>query len=316
MHTILGAGGAIGFHLAETLPIFGAKVRLVSREPKPVKGKEEIVSADLLRRKDTLRAVKGSEVVYLTAGLRYNARVWEKQWPIVMRNVIDACKTHNARLVFFDNVYMYGKVKGWMTENTPFNPCSRKGEVRAKIATMLLDEIQKGEITALIARSSDFYGPSTPNSYLNNMILDNLRLGKNPRVLFSRRNRHSFTFTPDAAYATAILGTTPEAFNQTWHLPTDHRVLTIGQMIVEGHKHTIYRNEGTIVKPWVIDMLSYVNPLVRESKEMLYQFEGDFLFDSSKFDHYHGFEKIPYALGIEKTMYSFPLGRRKLKKRL
>ena len=32
----------------------------------------------------------------------------------------------SARLMFFDNVYMYGKVDGRMTEETPFNPCSRK----------------------------------------------------------------------------------------------------------------------------------------------------------------------------------------------
>ena len=31
-----------------------------------------------------------------------------------------------AKLIFFDNVYMYGKVNGIMTEETAFNPCSKK----------------------------------------------------------------------------------------------------------------------------------------------------------------------------------------------
>lgn len=33
------------------------------------------------------------------------------------------------------NVYMYGNVAGPMTENTPYAPCSKKGEIRTKIAT-------------------------------------------------------------------------------------------------------------------------------------------------------------------------------------
>jgi hypothetical protein len=45
-----------------------------------------------------------------------------------MDNAIEACKRARAKLIFFENVYMYGKVSGPMTEETPFNPCSKKGE--------------------------------------------------------------------------------------------------------------------------------------------------------------------------------------------
>jgi len=51
---------------------------------------------------------------------------------------------------------MYGKVDRVMTEETPFNPCR---EIRAGIATSLLQEIKAGNLTALIARCPDFYGP-------------------------------------------------------------------------------------------------------------------------------------------------------------
>src|SRR5436305_9809098 len=54
----------------------------------------------------------------------------------MMRNAIEAAKGANTRLVFFDNVYMYGKVEGVMTEQTPFHPYSKKGEIRAQIATI------------------------------------------------------------------------------------------------------------------------------------------------------------------------------------
>ncbi len=63
-------------------------------------------------------------------------------WPAIMQNTIDACKTHNAKLIFFDNIYCLGKVNGSMTEESPFNPNSKKGLVRAAIATQLLNEIK------------------------------------------------------------------------------------------------------------------------------------------------------------------------------
>jgi len=186
MQTILGSGGIIANHLATSLPAYTDKIRLVSRNPKAVTGNEELVTADLTSAGQVMNAVKGSEVVYLTAGLQYNIKVWQEQWPTLMQNVINACKENGSRLVFFDNVYMYGKVVGPMTEETPFNPCSRKGEVRAQIATMILDEVKRGELTALIARAADFYGPATANSFLNMMVFENLRKGKSAQLMISK----------------------------------------------------------------------------------------------------------------------------------
>jgi hypothetical protein len=57
---------------------------------------------------------------------------------------------------------MYGKASGTMTEETPFNPCRKKGEVRAKISTSLINEWKAGALTAMIARAADFYGPKHP----------------------------------------------------------------------------------------------------------------------------------------------------------
>jgi len=95
-------------------------------------------------------------------------------WPRVMASTIEACKRSDAKLIFFDNVYMYGKVSGTMTEETPFKPCSKKGEVRAKIATSLKNEWKAGALTAMIGRAADFYGPETPNGLPNVLVFDPL----------------------------------------------------------------------------------------------------------------------------------------------
>ena len=134
MTTILGAGGPIGNELAKILASSNQPFRLVSRKPTPVAGAEAL-AADLADREQCIQAVAGSSVVHLLVGLKYDLTVWQELWPRIMANTIEACKRAQASLVFFDNVYMYGKVNGPMTEETPYAPCSKKGEIRAKIAT-------------------------------------------------------------------------------------------------------------------------------------------------------------------------------------
>ena len=302
MQTILGSGGIIASHLASTLPGYTDKIRLVSRNPKPVTGKEELVTADLTSAGQVMNAVKGSEVVYLTAGLQYDIKVWQEQWPKLMQNVINACKENGSRLVFFDNVYMYGKVAGPMTEETPFNPCSRKGEVRARIATMILDEVKKGELTALIARAADFYGPATANSFLNMMVFENLKKGKSAQLMISKNLKHSFTYTPDAGKATALLGNTPSAYNQTWHLPTDANVLTGQQIVESAAKELNMKPKVTVLPRLMIQVAGLFNPIIKESVEMLYQYDSDYIFDSGKFDSAFTFEKVLYADGIRNCL--------------
>ncbi|MDX1372915.1 MAG: NAD(P)H-binding protein, partial [Nitrososphaeraceae archaeon] len=128
MQTILGSSGVIGRELAKSLTQFTNKIRLVSRNPQKVNDGDELISADLLNPEQVLNAVKGSEVTYLTVGLQYDIKIWKTQWPLLIKNIIDACKKYSSKLVFFDNVYAYGKVDGWMTEETPMNPTSEKGK--------------------------------------------------------------------------------------------------------------------------------------------------------------------------------------------
>jgi nucleoside-diphosphate-sugar epimerase len=181
MQTILGANGVIGRELSRHLPQYSGRVRQVSRSPKTVNATDELFTADLLDAKATAHAVAGSAVTYLVAGLKYDHKVWEDQWPKVMRNAIDACKRHGSALVSFDNVYAYGRVDDVMTEDTPYNPCSRKGEVRARIATMLMDEVNRAGLRGMIVRAADFYGPGAVLSVTHATVTERLKAGKTPQ---------------------------------------------------------------------------------------------------------------------------------------
>lgn len=300
MQTILGANGIIANEVAKELfNNYTKDIRLVSRNPKKVNNSDELFPADLLNASQTADAVKGSEIVYLLAGLPYNAGIWIEQWPIVMRNVIDACKLYHAKLVFFDNVYMYGQVKGIMTEDSPFNAVGIKGKARAKTAGMLLDEIESGQLTAMICRAPEFYGPRNTQSGTNATIFDNIKKGKKLQVLIKDSTLRTLIYTPDAGKATALLGNTMDAYNQTWHLPCDLNRLTSKQFIeicstVKG-KELKY----TILKKWMLRLVGSFNPFVKEIIELLYQWEDDYLFDCSKFNkRFPGFKTTALPVGI------------------
>jgi nucleoside-diphosphate-sugar epimerase len=298
MQTILGASGIIGIELAKSLTQYTENIRLVSRNPKKINPKDELFAADLTNAAQTLKSVEGSDVVYLTIGLEYKTSIWQTQWTVIMQNVIDACKAYNAKLVFFDNVYAYGLVKGWMKENTSYNPISKKGEVRAKIARMIMSEVEKGTIKAIIARAADFYGPKTPQSFVSAMVFDNFKKHKKAQWFMDADKKHSLTYTPDAGKATAILGNTDSAYNQIWHLPSDKNVLTGKEFIELSAKAFGVKPNYMILKKWLVKIIGLFVPVVKENIEMLYQYEFDYLFDSTKFEQAFNFKPTEYKTGI------------------
>ncbi len=301
LYTILGAGGAIANELLPILIEAKERVRIVARHPKQINGVES-VSADLSDANQTKEAVKGSSVVYLLVGLEYDYKVWAEKWPLVMRNTIDACKASGAKLIFFDNVYMYGKVEGWMTEETAFNPCSKKGILRASIVSELLNEIKSGTITGLIARSADFYGTgATKTSVPNMLVFDNFSKGKKAQWLVNAKLPHSYTYIPDAGKALYLLAKDETAFNQTWHLPTHKNLLTGEQFIALAAEAMHQPNKSTVLSKFMIRLAGLFIKPIKESYEMIYQSDSIYLFDSTKFEKHFGFEPTSYEDGIKET---------------
>ncbi len=303
-HTILGSSGVIGRETALALSVAGKQVRLVARNPQKYNPSDELSSANLLDPEQVMKAVTGSEVVYLTVGLIYKLSVWQEEWPRIMQSTILACEANEAKLVFFDNVYAYGKVKGWMTETTPVHPCSKKGEVRAKIVRMLMDEVEKGKLKALIARAVDFYGPFNKNSVPNMLVIDNLIKGKKAQWLLNANVKHSLTFTPDAGQATALLGQTNDAFNQIWHLPTHADALTGKEFIEHVAAVLGVAARFTTLPMWQLKLGGLFQTVIKETIEMGYQNSDEYLFDSSKFTHRFNFTPTEYNTGIALTVKS------------
>ena len=302
MQVILGAGGAIGRALAGRLPTFTTGVRLVSRTPTRVNDHDELVVANLLDGSATADAVQGATVAYLLAGLPYETPLWREQWPRVMRHAIDACARHDCALVFLDNVYAYGRVDGSMTESTPYNPCSGKGEVRAQIASMLTDAIAAGEVRGMIVRAADFYGPGAALSVATATVFARLAAGRTPQWLANARAIHTFSYTLDVAESLARLGNRPDAYGQVWHALTSREPVT-GEDFVRLACELAGRPYRLQVAPrWLLRLLGLAMPVIRESGEMLYQFERDYVLESTKAERALGLAATTYREGIAATL--------------
>jgi len=303
LQTILGSGGSIGIPLARELKNYTSHIRLVSRNPQKVNETDELFAADLTDVNQVEKAIESSGIVYVTIGFEYKLKVWQESWPLFMQHVINGCLKHHAKLVFFDNVYMYTQTAiPLMTEQSPVNPPSKKGVVRALVREMILNAVEKKDLNALIARSADFYGPEARNSGFNIMVFTNLAKGKKAQALGKPDKIHTYTYSPDAAKATAVLGNTSDAYNQEWHVPTTRERLTNLDWIHLAAKKLAVDAKVQPVPVWMIRMLGLFIPIMREFPEMLYQYEQDYIFDSSKFEKRFAIKATPPEEGISEMV--------------
>lgn len=304
MQTILGAGGAIGIALAKALPAYTNKIRLVSRTPKKVNQTDELFKADITKYEEVVKAVEGSEIVYLTVGLPYNTKIWQNTWPVIMKNVIEACSVNNAKLVFFDNIYLYAPEKlNPITEVHPVNPISKKGKVRAAIVQMLWDAVKEEKIKALIARSADFYGPSIKGtSLLTEIVIKPLSEGKRSNWLGGTKFKHSHTYTVDAGRAVALLGNTSDAFGQTWHLPTAPDPFTGKEWIEAIAKMLGTTPKYLVLNKFFVRVIGLFVPIMKEMVEMMYQYNQHYVFNSDKFEKRFDFKPTSYIDGIKEIV--------------
>ena len=301
-HTILGAGGSIGTALTYELLKSNHKVRLVSRRGTNVEGTESF-KADITSYPELLECVKDSDIVHLMVGLPYDIKIWRELWPKIMQNTINACKAVGAKLIFFDNVYMYGKVDGKMTEETPYNPCSKKGEVRVQLARMLENEMKQNDLNVIIARSADFYGPyATQTSIPYVLAIEKLMKGKSAQWMGSVNTVHSYSFTLDCAKGLVLLSEDEKCFNQTWHLPTYNPPITGKEFIEIAAKEIGVAPKYSVAPKFMLKLLGLFNKIVAELNEMLYQSEFDYYFDSTKFNEYFKYQPKSYEEGLHETI--------------
>ena len=295
MQTILGASGQIAQELARELKrSYTDDLRLVSRSPRKVNASDVTVAANLLDAEQTREAVKGSSIVYFAAGLPTNSALWEQQFPTMLKNALDATRAAGARFVYFDNTYMYPQNGDPQTEETRFAPRGRKGKVRAQMTSRVLEEMERGAIPVVIGRAGK------TQSFTNALIIDRLKTGERPRVPVRDDKLRTLIWTPDASRALALLGNTPDAYGQSWHLPCDDDRLTYRQFVTLAGEIFGREAEYSVLKKQILIAAGLFVQRVRELRELLPRYEYDNLFESAKFKHrFPDFTVTTYREGLE-----------------
>ena len=298
-HVVLGGNGVVGRETIAALVAQGRAVASVTRSAR-ARGTSRATSivADLLDGASAVTALQGADVAYLTVGVPYSTRAWRRDWPVIMRNTIDACIAQGTHLVYFDNVYVYGKTDAPMTESTPVRPSSKKGAVRAALLEMLASAARDRGLVYTVGRSADFYGPGASTSVFNTFAIDNVAQGKPPVWLFDAHQPHSMTYTPDIGRALAILGTDERARGGVWHLPTapaltgdDYMELAAGGTLAHKTMAAATMRMGAL----------FVSA-ARESLEMAYQNTAPYVFDSTAFETTFGMAPTSYRVGIAASL--------------
>ncbi|HUJ87441.1 MAG TPA: NAD-dependent epimerase/dehydratase family protein [Burkholderiales bacterium] len=296
MHVIFGAG-QVGTPLAMKLLEHGERVRVVRRSHGEIAPGAELAPGDALDPGFCARACEGARVVYHCMNPAYDAALWAKVVPRTMDNLIAAAGGAGARLVVLENLYMLGRTGGRpMNEDTPMNPCSRKGDIRARAAERLLDAHRRGAVRAVAGRASDYYGPRGTLTYLGDFFWKPVMAGKKARSPVDPDAVHSYHYIPDVAAGLALLGGAPDdALGRAWMLPCQ----PAGSMreLVERFAKVLGRRipVGSIPKP-ILRLVGLFVPLIREMNEMLYQWDEPFVVDDRRFRE--RFAAHPVAAGI------------------
>ncbi|WP_366514237.1 NAD-dependent epimerase/dehydratase family protein, partial [Moorena sp. SIO3I6] len=107
-----------------------------------------------------------------------------------------------------------------MTENTPFAPTTRKGEVRGQMWDDLKAAHDHGRIRATAVRASDFFGPGVDQSSYGERCFGRLAQGKPAELLGDPAAHHAVTFVPDFGEALVRAAERPASWGQAWLAPT------------------------------------------------------------------------------------------------
>ena len=281
-HVVFGTG-PVGLALVEHLVATGQKVTAVNRGgyadvPEGV----DVLTGDASDIGFTTEAVRGASVVYQCLAPPYTK--WPELFPPLQAAVAEGAFAAGAKLVSFENLYLYGRTNGApITEDLPSAATGPKGRVRAQMARDLLEAHKAGKLRVAIGRASDFFGPRGLVSHMGERVFYRALAGKNAQVFGDPTQLHTFSYLPDIGAGLATLGARDDADGRAWHLPNANTLPTRSfiEKVYEAARTT---GRASAMPPTLVNLVALFNGNVRELKEVLFEFEEPFVVDSGAFE--------------------------------
>ncbi len=281
-------------------------VRVAQRQAPPhLPPGTAFMPCDVLDAASLRKAAEGTTQIVLAVGFPYEAKAWRASWPVAMANVLKAAEAARARLIFADNLYMYGPQTAPLREDMPLQDHGAKPAVRAAITRQWMAAHDEGRVKAVALRAPDFYGPGVRQSQLGELALGNLARGKRAMLIVDPDQPHAFAYVPDIARALVSLIDAPDdAFGQAWHVPcapaqTPRAILAMGARAL-GRTLKI-----SAIPAGLLPVLGLFVPALREMAEMRFQWDRPYEVDSSKFAGRFWADATPVETGVIETLKSF-----------
>jgi nucleoside-diphosphate-sugar epimerase len=288
LHVIFGTG-ALGKWTARELVKLGKPVRMISHSGKAdsrIPAEVEVVKGDAYDTKSNIELTKGADAVYQCAQPQYHE--WAEKFPPMQKAILDAVSANGAKFIVGDNLYMYGDTNGQpIREDMPYQPHTKKGKVRGEMATAVMDAHRAGKIRAAIGRASNFFGPD--DNAVTSFAIRPALAGKAINLMGKMDQPHTFSYIADFGKLLATLGTHEEALGQIWFAPSPAPV-TQTQLVKIMEEEIGQKVKVMAAGKLMMSMLGLFMPTLRESVEMLYEWEKPFIMDSSKAEKAFGWQ--------------------------
>jgi nucleoside-diphosphate-sugar epimerase len=300
LHVIFGTG-AVGMSVMDALVHKDKRVRMVNRSGRAsVPEGVEVLGGDATDEVFAREASEGASVAYFALNPPYNK--WPELFPRLQAGVLEGAASAGARLIAMENLYMYGLTGGRpLTEDLPYVPNTRKGRVRAMMSEELMEVHTSGRVRVAIGRASDSFGPRVLVSAAGEQVFGRAVQGKSAQVAGNPDQPHTYTYAPDIGRGLVILGEREEALGQVWHLPSPETLTT--RQFVEMIFEEVGKPARVQVAPKILlRAMGLFNPGIRETIEMLYEFEEPFVVDHSKFEEAFGEQATPLREAIQRTV--------------
>ena len=299
LNVVFGAGGGLGSAVVRVLAAKGKRVRAVNRSGRlDLPGNVEAFEADAANAGSVRAACEGASVVFNCANAPYTN--WPELLPSIFRGILNGAASAGAKLIIGDNLYCYGLVDGEITEDLPYAATGIKGALRGHLATEMMEAHEVGKVRLAIGRASDFFGPYS-FAGAGDLVFKAALLGKKAKALGNVDMPHTWTYTEDFAKGLIKLSEEERALGEVWHIPSAETVTTrefINMVFQEvGDAPKIQAVPG-----WLVSIMGVFNPMMRELKEMMYEWEEPYIVSHSKYENAFGNESTPHREAIRSTL--------------
>ncbi|KUL36085.1 NAD-dependent epimerase [Streptomyces sp. NRRL F-4489] len=300
LYVVIGYGPA-GAATARLLAGQGHTVRVVTRSGRSPEPGIEHLALDAADSGRLTEAARGADALFSCGAPPYPR--WAAEWPALSASACAAAEATGAVLVMLGNLYGYGPVDGPLTEDLPLAATGPKGRVRAAAWEQARALHEQGRIRAVELRASDFFGPGvTGGGHLADRVMPKLLRGKPVSALGDPRAPHSWTYIPDVARALAEVAGEERAWGRAWHAPTAPALSTqemVDRLAAEAGTGPV---QVRPLPPAVLGLAGLVSPLLRELKEVRYQFARPFVVDTGAYEAAFAVRATPVEEQITATV--------------